>query len=229
MQKGTKLRKYTPEMCEWLKNNHQGKSSIQVTQEMNELFGLNMNVDNLQNLKTRIRVTEGFKFEPAINTGCYKKGQEPFNKGLKWDDYLSKKQQKKSLKTTYKKGHKSHNALNIGDEKISYSGSHPDDEGYVYVKVCDGKLSKNWKPKQQVIWEQHYGKIPKKHKVIFLDGNRFNFDINNLALVSNGEELHINKLNIVNGNSELKKAAIYLVKTRFKALEKERNMKNAKV
>lgn len=142
---------------------------------------------------------------------------------------MTKEQQQKSLKTTYKKGHKSHNAVNVGDEKMRYSGSHPDDEGYVYVKVCDGKLNKNWKPKQQVIWEKKYGEIPDGHKVIFLDGNRFNFDINNLALVSNGEELHVNKLNIVSGNPELKKTAVLAVKTRFKTLEKERNMKNESI
>jgi hypothetical protein len=221
MRKG--ISKYTPEICEWLKNNHKGKTSIDLAKEMSELFGLDITADKLQNLKTRIRVRDGFRFEPAINNGCYKKGQEPFNKGLKWDDYLTKEQQVKSLQTTYKKGHKSSNAVNVGDEAMRCN-SH--DEGYVYVKVCDGKRNKNWKPKQQLIWEQEYGEIPKGHKVIFLDGDRFNFDINNLALVTNGEELHINKLDLVSGNPELKKTAVLAVKTRFKTLEKERNMKN---
>lgn len=213
-------------MCEWLKNNHKGKTLIDLAKEMNEIFDLNMTPRNLRNLKNRIQVRDNFKFEPAINTERYKKGQEPFNKGLKWDEYMTKEQQQKPLKTAFKKGHKSHNAVNVGDETMKCN-SH--DEGYVYVKVCDGKLNKNWKPKQQVIWEKEYGEIPNGHKVIFLDGNRFNFDINNLALVSNGEELHINKLNLVNGKPELKKTAVLAVKTRFKTIEKERNMKNEEI
>lgn len=226
MQVGTKCNKYTAEMCEWLKENHRGKTSIDLAREMSERFNIDITPDKLQNLKTRIRVREGFVFEPAINGGRYEKGQEPFNKGLKWDDYLTKEQQLGAMKTTFKKGNKPKNAVNIGDEAMRFSGSKPDDEGYLYVKVCDGKLNKNWKPKQQVIWEKKYGKIPKSHKVIFLDGNRFNFDIDNLALVSNGEELHVNKLGLVSNNAELKKTAVLAVKTKFKTLEKERKMIN---
>lgn len=225
MQKGTKLNKhnkYTPEMCEWLKSNYKGKTSIDLAKEMSELFSIDIPVDKLQNLKTMIRVREGFKFEPAINSGCYKKGHKSFNKGLKWDDFVSKKGQQKALKAGFKKGHKPINAVNVGDEAMRCNSYN---EGYVYVKVCDGKRNKNWKPKQQVIWEKEYGEIPSGHKVIFLDGNRFNFDINNLVLVSNGEELIINKLDLVSGNAELKKTAVLAVKTRFKTLEKERNMK----
>ena len=225
MQKGTKYIRYTDEIIEYVKNNYKGKTTIDFAKELSQKFGLDITDSKLQNLKNRIKIKDNFIFEPVPNGGCYKKGQEPFNKGLKWDEYLTKEQQQKMLKTTYKNGHKSHNAVNVGDEAMRYSGSHPDDEGYVYVKVCDGKLNKNWKPKQQVIWEKKYGEIPDGHKVIFLDGDRFNFDINNLALVSNGEELHVNKLNIVSGNPELKKTAVLAVKTRFKALEKERNMK----
>lgn len=230
---GKSYRKYTFEMCEWLKANHQGKTRNQVAEEMSKKFNKNITVGDISNLKRTIYLRDGFIFEKAVNTGyfkkghyptnAYKKGHVPVNKGLKWDEYLTKEQQQKSLKTTYKKGHKSHNAVNVGDEAMRCT-SH--DEGYVYVKVCDGKLNKNWKPKQQVIWEKKYGEVPKGHKVIFLDGNRFNFDINNLAIVTNGEELHINKLNLVSGNPELKKTAVLAVKTRFKTLEKERNMKN---
>ena len=68
-------------------------------------------------------------------------------------------------------------AKNIGSERW--------DDGYWWVKVNDSRNGKrkNWKQKHRYIWEQYYGAIPKGHRVIFLDGNKNNFDINNLACV----------------------------------------------
>ena len=65
--------------------------------------------------------------------------------------------------------------------------------GYTYVKVGDTPISKNyttkdirdnWVQKHRYIYEQHFGKIPPKHHVIFLDGNTDNFDITNLYCIS---------------------------------------------
>lgn len=93
-----------------------------------------------------------------------------------------------------------------------YGGSKPDDLGYVHVKVCDGKGNKNWVPKQRVIYEQHYGPIPKGHKVIFADGNRFNFDIDNLVLVSSSEELIMNQRNLRYDDQDLTKTGHLIAK-----------------
>lgn len=68
----------------------------------------------------------------------------------------------------------SSNAKSIGSEWYR-------NDGMVLVKEANGK----WDYKQRVVYKQHYGEIPKNHFVIFLDGDRTNYDINNLKLVSN--------------------------------------------
>ena len=41
----------------------------------------------------------------------------------------------------------------------------------------------HWQSKHSLLWEQHHGrKVPKGHIVMFADGDRRNFDINNLML-----------------------------------------------
>ena len=69
--------------------------------------------------------------------------------------------------------------LPIGSERI-------DKDGYVAIKVKDEykKHSYNWVHKHRLIYEQHYGPIPKDMYVIFLDGNKRNFDINNIQLAN---------------------------------------------
>lgn len=204
--------KYSPEITNYIKKNHKGKSTIELSDEVNKVFNIDTNSDSIQNLKSRIKRTEGFIFEPAKNDGCIKKGNIPMNKGKKWDDYLSKEKQERCRKTTYKKGNKSSNAVDIGEEHMRYSGSKPDDLGYLYVKVCDGKGNKNWKPKQQVVYEQHHGPIPPKHKVIFADGDRFNFNPDNLILVSNSEELIMNKRKLRYKDKELTRTGSIIAK-----------------
>ena len=203
--------KYSQEIIDYIKKNHKGKSTIELSNEVNKIFSINSNPDSIQNLKSRIKRRDGFIFEPARNDGCIKKGNIPMNKGKKWDDYLTKEQQERSRQTTFKKGNRPSNAVDIGTERMRYSGSNPN-FGYLCVKVCDGKGNKNWVPKHKLIYEMHHGKIPPKHKVIFADGNRFNFNIENLILVSNSEELIMNKRHLRFEDKELTKTASMVAK-----------------
>lgn len=219
------MSKYSQEIIDYIKKNHKGKSTIELSDEVNKVFNIDTNPDSIQNLKARIKRTEGFVFDPARNDGCIKKGNIPMNKGKKWDDYLSKEKQESCRKTTYKKGNKSSNAVAIGEEHMRYSGSHPNDPGYVYVKVCDGKGNKNWKLKHQIIYEKYYGKIPPGHKVIFADGNRFNFEKNNLILVSNSEELIMNKRQLRYKDKDLTRTGTLIAKV----IDKTNKAKNGRL
>lgn len=60
------------------------------------------------------------------------------------------------------------------------------DENRVLVKIKDEVRGGrgNWEYKHHLVWEKHYGKIPKGYRVLFLDSDTNNFDIDNLACVS---------------------------------------------
>lgn len=62
--------------------------------------------------------------------------------------------------------------------------------GYVYVKVSDelGDYRKNWRSKAVVEWEKANGRsLPDGCKVMFVDGDRMNFDPDNLMAVSKAQ------------------------------------------
>ena len=67
----------------------------------------------------------------------------------------------------------------------SQIGDEAEKDGKIIVKISDKPNTKfgNWKYKHWHIWEQCNGQVPKEYRVIFLDGNNRNFDINNLACV----------------------------------------------
>lgn len=65
-------------------------------------------------------------------------------------------------------------------------------QGYVWIKFNDKYFDRkvtmenykeNWMPKHRYVYEKLYGSIPDGAIVIFLDGNRENFDIDNLYCV----------------------------------------------
>ena len=178
-------RKYTKEVIDFVINNHKGKSLIELADLVNKKFNLNINNDNLSNLKSALRIRKGIILEPAINDGCLKKGNIPKNKGKKWDEYMSKEAQEKSRKTWFKKGNTPANHREIGEERITQ-------DGYIEIKVRDKCGNDNWELKHRWIYEQHYGKIPEGYNVIFLDGNKKNLDINNLKCITKNQDLIMN-------------------------------------
>ncbi len=213
---------YTKEIIDYVKNNYKGKSTIQLSGEINKVFGMNTTNDSIQNLKSRIKQNEGFEFEPARNDGCFVKGQKSWNKGKKWDEFMSKESQEKSRTTCFKKGNNPANMDAIGTEKWKTGHKDRNDEGFLYVKVQDKHGRFNWKAKHRLIWEQAYGKIPKGYKVIFRDGNRHNIVLSNLALVSNSQMLILNRYKLIFEEQELTEVGINIAKVLDKVNEKSR-------
>ena len=104
--------------------------------------------------------------------GQFRKGQEPPNKGKKWDDFMSKEAQERSRSTTFKKGNIPKNHMQVGDEAKTT-------DGYWKVKIAEPN---KWAYKHILLWQQHHGEIPEGHLIYFVDGNQDNVTIENLAM-----------------------------------------------
>ena len=130
------------------------------------------------------------KSEAIKNNGRFSKGMTPWNKGLSY--------QPNNKETRFKKGHITSNYRQVGEERINI-------DGYIEIKVAEPN---KWRLKHRVIYEKHHGEIPKDHVVIFADGNKMNFKIDNLVLISRYQLLVLNKNNLIKNETELTKAGI---------------------
>lgn len=209
--------KYTQEVIDFMIKNYQGKDNIELANLLKEKFGIDTNGDKVCMLKANLIRRYGINLRTGINKGCYKKGNVPVNKGTKGMFNVG------GNKTSFKKGHRSANAVPIGTEHKRYSKG--DEVGYWCVKVCDGKGNKNWVAKHRLIYEKAYGKIPKGHKVIFADGNRENFDLDNLVLVSSSEELILNRRKLLFDDKEITKTGVLIAKV----IDKTNKVKNERL
>ena len=176
-----------------------GRGYKEIQSMMSCKFGFDYAHHQIKGAITRNKLNTG-------RTGRFEKGHATWNKGTKG---LTK-----ANVTSFKKGQKSHNYKPLGSERITK-------DGYCEVKVSD--TGRRWRPKHVLIYEKHHGKVPKGSVVIFLDGDKRNFDIDNLYLVTRSQLAMLNKNSLIQKDAELTKTAINVVDLmkKISAMEKK--------
>lgn len=161
---------FSEEMEAFIKTELQGVENKIGINLLNQTFGTDFKVSQLQAWRKRKHCPSGYDAK-------FSKGTPSSRKGRTWNDLnIPFETQERMRLTCFKKGFRPHNIVQIGTEK-----THVD--GYVYVKVADGNLNGNWRLKHRLVWEQANGPIPEGMIVFFKDGDRSNCTIENLALV----------------------------------------------
>lgn len=112
----------------------------------------------------------------------FKKGQVPFNKGLKRPAGWSPGRMKE---TQFKKGERSGVAVRvykpIGTERISK-------DGYLERKIHDGlPLQSRWRAVHLLVWEEANGPLPRGHAIAFKNGDKRDVRLDNLECITRRE------------------------------------------
>ncbi len=211
-KKGERYTKLWPkEYCEWITANCQGKTWAQVLEEFNEHFGVNYPLEQLIHKAKNAKWRNGYD-------GRFKKGDVPWQKGRPLDE------EHRALlrRWEFQKGHRPLNQLPLGSERV-------DQMGYTWVKVAEHvgvKKYENWQPKHKLIWEQAHGPLEEGQIVIFLDGDKTNFDINNLEAITKAENAIMNVRGWRSEDPELSRigvAAARIVKAAARRQKEEAN------
>ena len=204
----------TEEQRYFILKHYKGISNKELTNMFNKHFNTEITVQQIKTHKHNRKLDSGL-------TSHFEKGHNTFNKGLKWEDYMSKEAQANSKKTTFKKGIIPLNTKEVGSEYV-------DADGYLYIKVKstgNKRFSKGgmWQQKHRLIWEEHYGEIPEGYAIIFLDRDKRNFDINNLRMVNRNELVLINKLGLTE-DKDINEFIIALSKVKHKLRKVSQNL-----
>lgn len=202
------MHRYSEEQKEFIITNNYGKYSKELAEMFNQHFNTNITAKEIAYFRRNHKLKSGL-------TGQFKKGNVAHNKGKKQIEYMSQEDIEKTKETRFKKGNKPKNYRPVGSERITK-------DGYIEVKVADPN---KWETKNKIIYKQYFGDIPKGHKVIYADGNKLNNDINNLILVSNNEELIMNRHRLRTEDIELTKTG-YLI---AKVIDKTNMVKNERL
>lgn len=122
---------------------------------------------------------------------------------------------KNANRTSFKKGHKPHSHVPVGSESVKKQ-----DDDLVYVKIAEPN---KWQSKHSLLWEKHHGKkVPKGHVVIFADGDRRNFELDNLVLVTRRELAIFNHRGYSGAPAEVRPTLLLVAKVDAAVRDKER-------
>lgn len=158
-----------------------------------ELAGeLGLSVTQLYHRADRLQIKKSAEFmteltrraaENAVNAGTasrFKLGQTPWNKGIPFSA------KGRSAETQFKPKSLPHNHRPLGSERTSK-------EGYLQRKMtATGYPPRDWVPVHHLVWIDAGNDIPKGHRVVFRDGNKHNFELANLELVTVAEMMRRN-------------------------------------
>lgn len=157
--------RYTVEQLAWLKA-HAKLSRAKLTDAFNNRFNQQRTEQAIKGTLQRNGIISG-------RTGRFKKGSPSWNKGLKGVNGSSS--------TTFTKGLVPHNHRPVGHVRYCTK------DGYMSVKMTDtGFTVKDYIAVHRLVYEHYHGPIPKNHIISFIDGDIYNFRIENLELVSRG-------------------------------------------
>lgn len=185
-------------MKQFILDNYKGRYNQELADLFNQKFNTNITSRMIKSYKANNKLNSGL-------TGKFRKGQTPHNKGKK----MPKEVYEKVKHTMFAKGNVPPNHRPVGSERISK-------DGYIEVKVAEPN---KWRLKQRVVYEEAKGKIPEGCPIIFLDGNKRNFDIDNLRCITRSELLYLN-CNGLNNSNEITETGILMAR-----LDRDKNKK----
>lgn len=190
---------YSQEQLDFIRDNCKLMMDDKLAEAFNEKFGLSKTAGNIKST----RKNHGFL---TGRTGRFLPGQKPPPNARPTGP----------SSTSFKKGHRPHNWMPIGSERVN-------GDGYIDVKVAEPNV---WVYKQRLIFESVHGPIPDGGCVIFKDGDNRNFDISNLILVDRKELAVMNKMQVGSLPVELRDSGLLLAKLKIKSAAARRKIED---
>ena len=168
---------WTAERLDFMREYVPGHSEGEIADEFENRFGFQLSRQQVKTGKARAGVKSG------TTGGRFVKGQESWNKGKTWEDFMPPESQDRSRRTQFKKGNMPHNAAlkPIGYERV-------DAEGYTWVKIARRKshpgCNDNWRQKHHIEWEKAHGEpAPADCMIVFANHDKTDFSPENLVAV----------------------------------------------
>lgn len=202
----TNYPEYPKEEIDWLREFYPTHSLAETREAFNEHFGVEYTKNQICHRLHK------FGIKNNRNTK-FKKGHVSWNKGM---SYETERPELYIKKVNELKRHNFYENTNFIPRPLGTEVKKSN--GRVYVKVGN----KKWKLKQRYLYEQaHNVKLRKDELIIFLDGNKDNFDIDNLLKVNTAVMFRVAQAHGYTTDQMLTRAYVYIAE--IKQAIKERN------
>lgn len=207
--KGAATKRFPQQVKDYVFAHYKGTGHRQMCDQLFEQFGIQYTPEQIKQYYARHGLNSGL-------TGYFKKGCCPYKP-------QPGTHAQGCEKTWFKPGCTPHNLKPIGYERVTQ-------DGYIEVKVRMKKsrpnCNDNFVPKHRLIWEQANGPLPPGYVVIFKDGNKRNFALDNLAAITKKERLDMNRHDLFSSDPQATETGILLARLRTTIHQKEKEIKH---
>lgn len=196
---GQPTKAFPEEVREYMKQNCKGCGPKEMAERLNALFGTQYTKEQIKGFYGNHGLSSGL-------TGRFEKGNVPPNKWKKGYCHPA------CVPTQFKKGHEPANKLNVGAVVKKT-------DGYYWKKTGPG--ARDWKQLHRLVWEEANGPVQKGCVLTFKNGNKEDVRIENLAVVTLGENAVLNKKRLRFENAEASEAGLLIAKITMAARKKQ--------
>ena len=119
----------------------------------------------------------------------------------------------KTRATRFRKGDRPANELPVGSVVVNSYGYK------LRKRQMEGTLWERWEFLHRAVWEEHNGPVPEGMVVTFKDSDRLNCDIDNLILVTRGENAALTRLDYRFEDPDLTEAGLNVIRLKNKVRE----------
>lgn len=182
---------FPEDICHFIEGNYKGTGHKQMAELIKENFGQEYTSQQIKSYYKNHNLNSGL-------TGHFVKGQPSHNKGVK----MSPEVYEKAKATMFKPGSRPHNTNEVGDIVLA-------SVGYYKVKVAEPDV---WEFCHIREWQQAHGEVPEGMMVSFKDGNRENWHLDNLMLITKGENAVMNTLHLRFDRAEATESGLLVAK-----------------
>jgi len=190
---------FTAEQFQFIRDNYSSVTAKEMVGVLADKFYISVTYQQVKTFVKNHGIISG-------RTGRFEKGQDSWNAGTKGV--------MKSNSGSFMKGRPAPNANPFGHERT-------DRDGCVLIKVDQVNpytgLNGFYKAKHHVSYESKYGPVPDGHVVRFIDGDRLNFEPENLWAISKALNLRLNQLGYMGLPEEIKPTALAVAELEIKA------------
>lgn len=177
--------KYTEDERAFFQEFVPGHTYKEIQGAFRSRFGWDITIGQVKGYMANHKINSGTK-------GRFEKGHVPANKGRKGTCPAG------CAKSWFRQGHTPKNHRPVGSERVSK-------DGYIEVKVGEPG---RWRLKHRVVWEKAFGKIPPGKCVIFLNGDKTDVRVENLAIIDRNVNVRLNQSGLRYQDADSTRAAI---------------------
>lgn len=225
-------RVFNEKEVQFIKDNVVGKSDKELAELFNKTFNRDVTEKQIYILKKHHHLRNKIYSRPdSLFSEEEKKYILDNIEGKFTKEFLKEfnKKFKKEITAQQIENYKRHNKITSGIGSWFYKGRVPENyrevgsevkwNGIWTVKTGNPSV---YEDKHRYLYRKYKGEIPEGHIVIFADGNKENFDLDNLILVSKPEHFVMSSHGLLCNDKELTKTAILIAQESLKRRRKER-------